>query len=63
MFFKFNNRIVNQDKVVYVEMDDREPILTVILDNKDSFVFKYKSFASMYKAFDILFIKLNSKEQ
>lgn len=63
MFFKFNNRIVNQDKVVYVEMDDKEPILTITLDNKNSFVFKYKSFASMYKAFDILFIKLNSKEQ
>lgn len=63
MFFKFNNRIINQDEVIYVEMDDREPILTIILSNKDSFVFKYKSFASMYKAFDILFIKLNSKEQ
>lgn len=43
-------------------MDDKDPILTVILKNKDSFIFKYKSFASMYKAFDILFIKLNSKE-
>lgn len=63
MFFKFNNRIINQDKVVYVEMDDREPILTIILSNKDSFVFKYKSFASMYKAFDFLLDKLNSKEQ
>lgn len=62
MFFKFNNRIINQNEVVYVEMDDKEPILTIILSNKDSFVFKYKSFASMYKAFDILFIKLNSKE-
>lgn len=63
MFFKFNNKIINQDEVVYVEMDDKDPILTVILKNKDSFIFKYKSFASMYKAFDILFIKLNSKEQ
>lgn len=62
MFFKFNNRIINQNEVVYVEMDDKEPIITIILSNKDSFVFKYKSFASMYKAFDILFIKLNSKE-
>ena len=63
MFFKFNNKIINQDEVVYVEMDDKDPILTVILKNEDSFIFKYKSFASMYKAFDILFIKLNSKEQ
>lgn len=62
MFFKFNNRIINQDEIVYVEMDDKDPILTIVLKNKDSFVFKYKSFASMYKAFDILFIKLNSKE-
>lgn len=62
MFFKFNNRIINQNEVVYVEMDDKDPILTIILKNKDSFIFKYKSFASMYKAFDILFIKLNSKE-
>ena len=63
MFFKFNNRIINQDEIVYVEMDDKEPILTIVLKNKDYFVFKYKSFTSMYKAFDILFIKLNSKEQ
>lgn len=63
MFFKFNNRIINQDEIVYVEIDDKDPILKIVLKNKDSFVFKYKSFASMYKAFDILFIKLNSKEQ
>ena len=62
MFFKFNNRIINQNEVVYVEMDDKDPILTIVLKNKDSFVFKYKSFAAMYKAYDILFIKLNFKE-
>lgn len=62
MFFKFNNKIINQDEVVYAEMDDKDPVLKIILKNKDYFIFKYKSFASMYKAFDILFIKLNSKE-
>ena len=62
MFFKFNNRIINQDEVIYVEMDNKNPILTIVLKNKDLFVFKYKSFAAMYKAYDILFIKLNSKE-
>lgn len=63
MFFKFNNRIINQDEVVYVEIDDKNPILTIILKNNDDFVYKYKSFTAMYKAYDILFIKLNSKEQ
>lgn len=63
MFFKFNNRIINQDEVVYVEIDDKNPILTIVLKNNDDFVYKYKSFAAMYKAYDILFIKLNSKEQ